>query len=72
MACFKTIEEIYKRNQTKITRFKFLVSQVILVTVDIVTDIMTADEHLRYLANNFEQRPTFSIFSHEHGVLRRL
>jgi hypothetical protein len=46
---FENIKTIYDQQQTRITRWKFLVSQVLLVTVDIVTDILTAFQHYKYV-----------------------
>jgi hypothetical protein len=44
---FDKLKKIYDEQQTRITRLKFLVFQVILVTVDIGTDIYTAVEHYK-------------------------
>jgi hypothetical protein len=45
------IKKLYDEQQTRLTRVKFMVSQVILVTVDIVTDILTAVELFKYVLN---------------------
>jgi hypothetical protein len=54
---FDKIKKIYDEHQTRITRLKFLVFQVILVTVDIGTDFYTAVQHYKYVLNfnNFEK-----------------
>jgi hypothetical protein len=44
---FDKIKKIYDEQQTRITRLKFLVFQVILVTVDIGSDFYTAVEHYK-------------------------
>jgi hypothetical protein len=48
---FGDIKKLYDEHQTRLTRVKFLVFQVILVTVDIVTDILTAVELEKYVLN---------------------
>jgi hypothetical protein len=48
---FRNIKKLYDEQQTRLTRVKFMVSQVILVTVDIFTDILTAVELFKYVLN---------------------
>jgi hypothetical protein len=59
---FEKIKKIYDEQQTRITRLKFLVFQVILVTVDIGTDIYTAVEHYKYVLNfnNVQNKPSLT------------
>jgi hypothetical protein len=59
---FDKIKKIYDEQQTRITRLKFLVFQVILVTVDIGTDFYAAVEHYKYVLNfnNVHNKPSLT------------
>jgi hypothetical protein len=59
---FDQIKKIYDEQQKRITRLKFLVFQVILVTVDIGTDFYAAVKHYKYVLNfnNVHNKPSLT------------